>query len=750
MRVILLGMAFSLLAICLRAQENVSGLVVEENNKGAFSPIPFANIHWMNTSIGTITDSTGAFQIPYNGQHQRLVISYIGYKTDTISVEQPQNLTIILKSQINLDEVKVVHQEPGTKIDYMNARQVSEISQKELFKAACCNLSESFETNPSVDVSFTDAVTGNKQIELLGLSGPYTQITRELLPGVSGLNTIAGLSLLPGPWIQEMQLSKGTGSVTSGYEGIAGQINIGLKKPFGEEAVNLDTYANGSGRYEGNAMVSANITPHIGTTVLAHKSARTQKNDRNNDGFLDSPLSNTNGILNSYKYHTDKGWEGMLGIQYFDSKSTAGQTNFAKWEQGEFRLQNPFYGVIMNNQSLSVYTKNGYVFPGLKYKSMGLQLQYDYVNQSNLLGNHIYLGKQNSFYGNFIYQSIIGTSDHVFKTGASFRNDNYQEQFDLQTYNRNEIVPGAFFEYTHKGEKSTAILGMRADYHNLFGMLYSPRLHYRYPVNDKNIVRLSAGIAHRSPQVLIENQGYYLSGRQVKLPYSSANFSDNLTQETATSVGISYTKYFKLNYNSGTLIVDYFHTRFSNALIRDVYASGRELNVYNLQGNYFANSLLAELSYEWFTGFTSKFAFRYYDVQADYISGMQNVPMVAKTRGFVNLAYETYSKWVLDATASFVGQKPLPFTGNSGIETADISYSPNYTLVNAQVTKKFGDRFDVYLGGENLLNYRQDNPILNPDNPNSDTFDASVVWGPIFGRMFYLGARWRLKVKEKR
>lgn len=732
--------AICLLQLSLYAQEKVlTGVVVEETSKGKFKPIPGAAVQWLGTASGSYADSVGVFTIPLSDQTNRLVITYIGYDSDTIKVTSVDKLTVILKSGNNLKEVEIQYRKKGTNISSMDPLKVQQIGQKELFKAACCNLSESFETNPSVDVAFTDAVSGAKQIQLLGLAGPYTQITQENIPSVRGLSSVYGLGQIPGTWIEGMQLSKGTGSVVNGYESIAGQLNVELHKPFDEERVMLNGYAGQGGRFESNLVVNQPLSSRWSTGVLLHASDRIRETDMNHDGFMDNPTGTNYGLVSRWDYRNETGFETQFSFGVATEEKRGGQLS---------KLDLPSkYGFYLSNNKYELNAKAGYVFAGSKYKSIGFQVSGQNYDQRSTFGAiNRYDGDQRTVYMNLIYQSIIGTTDHKFRTGLSYMYDDYSEYFKtLGNFFRSERVPGTFFEYTWTASEKFAIVsGIRADANSIYGNYLTPRLHLRYEPWKAHVIRFSGGRGRKTANVFAENSGLMASSRSWML-HGNQPLPYGLNQEVAWNFGLNYTRKFELDYREGVVSIDIYRTDFQNQVVVDLDASAREVQFYNLAGQSFANSAQIEFDYEVLKHLDFRIAYRYYDVETDFSRYRAQRTLVSKHRAFVNLGYETASNWSFDATLNWVGQKRLPYTGDNPDQYKLASNSPAYFLFNTQVTKKIKEKFEAYVGIENLFNFKQSNAIVASEDPKGSYFDSSMIWGPVFGRMGYLGFRYTLK-----
>jgi len=722
----------------------IKGVVLQDNTKGKFDPLTNASVYWLGTNEGVVTDSLGVFAIKTSEHSQRLVVSYTGFKADTISIVHANDLKIILASKGQLNEVTVFSRQLGSFIPYLNPIRTQVMTGTELLKAACCNLSESFETNPSVDVSYNDAVTGSKQIQLLGLSGNYTQLTVENLPGPRGLATPLGLNSIAGPWIESIQLTKGVGSVANGYESIAGQINVELKKPETAEQLLGNVYVNDLGKTDLNINLATKLNTKWSTGLMLHDDFLNHAVDMNKDGFKDLPTGNELSLVNRYKYDNSKGVLAQFGIKVLNDNKLGGQVSFdPNIDKG---TQNS-YGLSINTERYEFFGKMGYVFPQQKYKSIGLQIDATEHQQNSYFGLTNYIAKQQSIYGNLIYQSIINSTIHKFRTGLSFQYDKYNENFNLNNYARKEIVPGAFFEYTYTpNDKWSMVAGLRADNNNVYGTFLTPRLNLRYEPIKGTTVRFSAGRGQRTANIFAENNSVFVSARQVVITPSIAGAAYGLQPEIAWNKGISVDQKFNLFGNNATLGLDYFRNDFVNQVVVDL-ENARQVRFYNLQGKSFSNSFQAEINMSPIKKLEVRLAYRYFDVEQTYNGSLLERPFIAKNRAFLSVDYATANAWKFNYTITYNGKKRITNTSLNPALYQLPNYSPNFVLMNAQVSKTFGKHnpMDIYFGAENISDYFQQNTIVAASQPFSPYFDASMVWGPTTGRMFYAG--WRIKIK---
>jgi outer membrane receptor for ferrienterochelin and colicin len=712
----------------LTFSQKVDGHISEKGENGQTSPVTGANVFWLDTVVGTSTNETGYFEINRPKGAEKLVISFVGYQTDTILVPPTQTHVMqTLQSSVDIEGVVVAGRSPGAHFDRVNPVQTQIITRNELERAACCNLSESFETNASVDVSYSDAVTGAKQIQLLGLAGTYSQIQVENIPALRGLASTFGLGYVPGSWMESIQVSKGTASVANGYESIAGQINVEYKKPWEDEVFFVNGYANSLGMTEFNTNFSMNISPKVSTMVLAHVENMSFENDHNHDTFLNHPLVKQYHLLNRWKYDGNN-FESQVGIRLLDEDRSAGQL-------AHETITNPF-GIDIQTRQYEGFGKAGYIFDRPN-TSLGLIASASMHDQQSVFGQSLYTGRQQSLYSNLVFITYIGRTNHTVKTGVSFTYDDYSESLNNLNFDRIESTPGAYLEYTYKWlEDFSLMAGARVDRHNMFGTLFTPRLHMRYqPIEQLNL-RASIGKGYRSPSVIAENMYLLASSRNMV-------FVEDIGIEEAWNFGINITQKYLLWFRELTINTDFYRTNFANQLIVDMDRDPTNVYFYNLDGESYSNSLQAEVSYSPFPRFDFSVAYRWNDVRSTINGELQKKPLVSQFKGFFTTSYQTESKWQLDYTLHLNGGGRLPNTSHLPEELYKGENFPSFITMNAQVSKTI-DRWDAYIGVENLTGYTQKNPIISAENPYSQFFDASMVWGPLTGRKFYLGFRYAI------
>ena len=649
------------------------------------------------------------------------------------------------KKTNQIEGVKLTREKEATAISKKEAGLIFNISSKELLKAACCNLSESFETNATVDVSFSNAVTGTKQLKMLGLDQKYTLLTKEQLPEIRGLASAYGLNFIPGKWIGGIQLTKGGSTVVNGYESITGQINTELLKTKDDDKkseTEINLFSDNNGRVEANVTSTSPISDKWTQSVLLHGNGTFGDTDMNDDGFLDRPKGSQLNVayLLNYNDLENSGFASHFGINYLKDERTAGQIGFNKRITQE---DQSLYGVGIDISRFQLWNKTGYVFKGKPYQSLGWMNQLTYHQQDSFFGLRNYFGKETSYYSNLIFESIIGNTNNKYKVGASFLYDKYDEDYLLDNYKRTETVPGLFAEYTLTGEKFTLVTGARVDFHNLAGTQFTPRMNFKYDLTPKTIFRISAGRGFRTANIFAESQAYFASNRQIQIINNGGEIY-GLKPEIAWNYGVSLQQEFKLFGRKSTVLADFFRTDFQNQVVTDLDESARKILFYNLEGKSFANSFQTQWDFQPVKNLEFRIAYKYYDVALDYLSGLKKVPFMAKHRGFANLAYSTNKTekgrfWSFDTTLNLVGKQRLPNTKSNPTEFQLGDYSPSYATLNAQISRNFSEKIRVYLGGENLTGYQQKVAILDSANPFGNYFDGGMVYAPIMKQNFYVG-----------
>lgn len=605
------------LVMVSKAHSQLKGVVLGAGEKT--TALYGAKIKLLNSKIGVFSGEDGTFELTLpKDLPDTMVISAMGFSSDTIIVDKNDrfiSLKVTLYSDQLLKEVIVEHKRAGHSISRLKTLHVEEINENELRKAACCNLSESFETNASVDVNITDAVSGAKKIQMMGLDGVYTQIQLENIPYLRGLESSYGLNSMPGTWIESIQITKGTGNVVNGYESMAGLVNLELKKPTEMERLFVNAYGSIFGRAELNLNAGHSLNEKWSTGWFAHASGMFGEMDNNNDGFRDVPKGNNLAFLNRWNFQGKK-MEAQFGFNTYLDVKNGGQMGY---ERGNNLGK---YGVQLDSKHLGAFAKTGF-FLKKPHTSLGIVYNAKYQTVDALFGIRQFKGEEKRGYINAIYDGYFGTTDHKIKVGMSAVYVDMQQAVDTLENNRIEIVPGAFAEYTFTGMRLTTVIGARGDYHNLYGFQFSPRVHSKYTLTEKTDLRFTAGKGWRVPNYMIDN----ISLLATSSPWLAPS---EIKPEISWNIGGSLVQEFKLFKQKASISFDFYHTYFENQLIVD--REGYQTVFNNQKGQSYSNSFQTELSFNILKNWDMRIAYKFLDVIAKYGGTSQQQVMIPRHR----------------------------------------------------------------------------------------------------------------------
>ena len=772
--------------VCASGYAHAWGTVLDD--KGY--PLVGANVYWAGTTVGVATDLDGRFQLEPVKSTNLLVTSFMGFHNDTTEVTAHSELTIVLVSDLVLEEVNITERKMAVLRSRVSALQTETITGEALCMAACCNLSESFETSASVDVAYSDAATGAKQIRLLGLSGTYVQMITENTPNIRGLAQAFGMEYIPGPWMEAIQVSKGTSSVLNGYEAIAGQINVEYLKPQTQDPVSLNAMISTETHAEVNATGGWDLNDKISTGILFHAQNMSLELDHNHDGFLDMPKNTNVNLLNRWYVKTGD-YTGQFLVRGLYDRRQGGLTKEATEALSPYKID-------LNTWRVDGFMKNGYVFDTELGTSIGVITSASYHNQQNTYGPRQWDAAQTNAYLNAIFQTSFDDSatdhwddhQHKLSAGVSLNYDGYVEEIGVlgdkaMRLDRWEVTPGVFAEYTYTyKDMLTLLAGIREDYSSTYGFFTTPRMNVRFAPFEWWTLRGSVGLGYRSPNAIADNAAYLASNRIYQFfttlhnstPHYTTLPHAELAQERSMNTGLSTVFYIPMGKRELQLSGEYYYTKFLDGVIADMDRSLQGITLYNMHdvegAKYFSHNWQVEASMEILRGWTMTAAFRYTDVKQTTFNTdaneyqLREKPLQNKFKGIITTSYQTPLKtWQFDLTAQFNGEGRMPdgFQIPEGSNQYRVHngciYHKWYPQLLGQITKFFRT-WSIYLGAENMTNFTQDNPIVGERleakgdkqggfvNPQSANYDASMIWAPIHGWKMYLGFRWALERAE--
>jgi outer membrane receptor for ferrienterochelin and colicins len=725
--------------------QTIKGKVINENNETLIG----SGVHWLETSIGVTTNDKGEFEIQtITDSPKTLIANYVGYLSDTVSVENEEYITFRLRESKTLGEVLVKGQRDGVMILDMKVIKTEQITQAELKKSACCDLAGCFETQTTVQPQTTNVITNSKELRILGLSGVYNQVLIDGLPMIQGLSFTYGISSVPGTLVDNIYVSKGANSVLQGYESISGQINVETKDPKNTERLLLNVYVNNFMEKHVNMNCAFKLGKWSNLTAF-HTVQPANKIDRDDDDFLDLPLLTRYMISTKWKYGDSKdiGWSSQIGLRYLNEQRIGGQINYnPETDNGSSYI----YGQSVRMNQPEIWTKTGYRISNKQ--AITLISSTFHQQQNSFFGTVKYDANQTNFYGNVQYE--LEYSKYDLKTGISYRYLNLNERISFTEtflnrtyagdYQRVETIPGLFAENTMQffNNKLTWIAGVRGDYHNQFNFQFTPRTLFKYDITPKSIVRANVGTGWRTVNLFSENIGLLVSSRDIV-------FKEQLLPEKALNTGVNLTHKFETKDSkiSGYFSTDYYRTDFQNQIFPDYDFDPTKAIIQNYTGKSVSNGFQVELYLKIVKVFEFKAGYNYLDVYRIVENQKVILPFNSKHKILSTFSYKPKTeKFHFDMNAHWYGVQRLPDTQSNPVEFQRSSHSKPFTIVNAQFTYNF-NKVEIYVGCENIFDFRQRQPIISWENPFSPYFDTSSVWGPTRGREIYIGIRFRLNKK---
>ena len=744
-----------LLSLCLNfilsgtAQDRISGIVVSEQGEALIG----ATVQWIGTDQGTVTDASGSFElsIPEESQNRTLRISYVGFSPDTLEITTFfTGLWIELATEATLDEVTVESSRSGSSIDD-RLQKIEIISEVELTRAACCDLTGCFNTESSVRSQTTNIVTNVRELQILGLSGVYNQLLLDGLPLFQGINYTYGLSAIPGPWIRNIYVSKGANSVLQGFESISGQINVETKNPDGGTPFFANAYINSFGEKQFNTLteIHPTSTGKLSGIIGLHATLPAGRFDRDDDSFLDLPLLERYALMNHWIAGdpTKKGLSGKLSLRGWKERRVGGQKEFDR-ELHEGGME--VFGQTVDVLHGEVSAKTSYRFS--ENTALSAQGALQAQDQEAWFGPTLFSANQLTVYGNLQleHQQPRWTS----KSGLSIRHLDLDQQVtfpQLTTPFRSIEAPafgteqtiGVFTENTFygPGDRWALVSGIRIDHNSNFDWQVSPRFLFRYNISDGTSTRVSAGRGWRTVRPLSDYVQALASNRNIAASISMP--------EAAWNTGINVTHRMQTGTAALTLSGDYYFTSFTNQIFPNYDLSPDQIIFQDDTGVSVSNSLQLEARATFTSLLEAKVGYNYLNVYRKIDGRKERLPFIPDHKVTAAVSWQTQSrKWQFDGNVHWYGIKRLPDTRSLPEVLRQPNQSQSYATLDLQVTWRNGS-VELYSGIENLFDFRQLRPLVSWQDPFSPYFDTSFAWGPTRGREIYLGIRYSIDRKSQ-
>ena len=778
---IFLLVAMLCLPMMVMAQRTLSGKITDANNG---QPLVGATLYWKNTTAGATSTTDGSYAIKRVSGFDTIVVDYLGYDIVEMEVaKEVATLDIELHpSAVDIDEVVVEGQQRGNYAKSSGITRDEQISFAGLCKMACCSLAESFENSASVTVGYSDAISGARQIKMLGLAGTYTQILDENRPIMQGAGATYGLSYTPGMWLNSIQVSKGVASVTAGHEAITGQINLEHRKPTDDERFFLNLYFDSELRPEINVSSAIPLTKDksLSTVIMAHGSLDTATHDMNGDNFADMPKANQINVANKWLWQNKDGIQLRWGWKVVNENRLGGQMGYNKsqYEEMTNNFESSIYGSAIHNRNINAYAKLGIpvgyerTFTGdpadAVQNNFAMIFDYDNYLSDSYFGRSKVDVLENTFRFNATYAHYF-TQRSSLNAGASFyarlMDDSYShfgsadDNIWSLANNGTLMEPGIFAEYTYQlDEKFSLVAGIRGDYALASAdyyveseearnkLLITPRTHIKWSITPRTTLRASAGLGYRRQNLITDNIWMMTTSREI-IDLKGLNND----MEAAATFGGSLSQTFRLAGDDQTTIsFDYFRTQFLNTMVFDQETADNTILIYNTTGKSYTDNFQVDFNWTPFRGFDFFATFRYTNakmtLERDGEEYLVERPLTSRYKGLINIQYAV-QRWVFDVTAQLNGPVRLPELGGDLVKAqTNPTLSPSYPMFFAQVSYKMSN-LTLYLGCENIANYLQgvdgngNLPIVGGNAPYAEGFNSSQVWGPLMGRKFYIGLR---------
>lgn len=737
---LLIGLLVGHISYAQHAGNHVHGRVVNAKGQGLFS----AKISAPEISKSVYADTAGNFYLASEAHFDYLIITAPGYLTDSVSISGlgHQELKVRLTEVNEIGAAKIKGDPKNTHIGRQPAK-TEIITHSELKKAACCDLAGCFETQGTVKAVTTNVITNARELRILGLSGVYNQVFTDGMPMIQGASYTYGISAMPGPAVYGIFVSKGTNSVLQGYESMVGQINVVPKFGNRSEKLLLNAFVNNFGENQYNAIWGIN-KKGWNNFLAVHLVNPAGERDRNGDSFTDVTRLNRLVVYNKFQTGLEKikGLQSTVGVKFTLEKREGGQLGYVgSRDQGSSSI----YGQTVNYLQPELYAKFKWLIT--EQENIELMASGQYHNQESYFGPVLYQSEQKQFYVNAQYSKDWSMGDNNFKGGVSLRNLELAERIGFtsnplnrtydSSYLKQETIPGVFAEniWNWRGNIFQLITGARADYHNQFGWQFTPRAMLKYEATESAAFRFSAGTGWHTVNMFAENIGLLSSSRDIV-------FQEVLNPEKSLNIGLNFTQNFQRGKWQGFVTTDFYQTRFQNQFFPDYDTDPTKAFIGNFTGNSVSNAYQLDIVGTYSKNLELKLAYNYLDVYRVINSRRVLLPFNSKHRLMAAISLKSRDKkWQGDINAHWFGKQRLPDTRLNPDAFKQDAFSKPYTTLNIQLTKKW-QKLELYGGVENVLDYRQTNPIVNANNPFDPYFDTSFTWGPIRGREVFLGVRY--------
>nr|WP_255702307.1 TonB-dependent receptor [Flavobacterium sp. SM15] len=742
---------FLFLSFILSAQNSVKGKVSAEG-----APLPYATVVLVKTQLGTVTDSLGTYNltnIPKGEYH--LKISHTGFKNQQRKIILNDTTTLAfdfdLKADNALDEVVVT----GTlkAVNRLESPVPVEVYKPTFFKKnPTANIFEALQNVNGVRPQLNCNVCNTGDIHINGLEGPYTLVLIDGMPIVSGLSTVYGLSGIPNSLLERIEVVKGPASSLYGSEAVGGLINIITKNPKSAPVFAADAFSTSWGEANLDLGFKANLGKVASLLTGVNYFNYSNPIDNNHDNFTDVTLQDRISVFQKLNFNRKNNKLFSMAGRFFYEDRWGGEM---QWEK-KYRGGSEVYGE-------SIYTKRYEILGSYELpitEKMLFTFSYTDHDQNSVYGNIPYLAQQKIGFGQLTWDKKMSRHDFLF--GTALRYQFYNDNTPATPKADKSWIPSLFAQDEIRlSEKHNLLLGMRYDYNNRHGNIFTPRLAHKWKINEKAIFRFNAGTGFRVVNLFTEEHAALTGSRKVEV-------LEDLQPERSYNANVNFLKKFYTN--DGDYIgleTTAWYTYFTNSIIPDYDTDPNKIIYKNLDGHSVTQGVSINLDAVFQNGLKIILGATYMDV-AKTENGMKTRQMLTeKFTGTWAISYRLKKLYLdIDYTGNVYGPMRLPTLGDSDPRK---DYSPTWSIQNIQFTFNKIKNFEFYAGIKNLLNWTpnkgnpfiiarandpfdqnvQYNPdgsvMVTPNNPYALTFDPGYVYGPNQGIRSFFGLRYTLK-----
>jgi len=728
--------------IIIQSCQNTQAQCFIEGNVSDYKvEIPFANIELKELNVGTSSDSNGYFKLEAPAGNHIIEVTAIGYHKFKKKIRLIEGKTffidlVLLKKNYLIDQVEVTGtlKESFVKVSPL---KVEVITSAFLQKTPTNNIMEIIETVNGVQKQINCGICGTSDIQINGMEGPYSLILIDGMPIMSSLSTVYGLNGIPTSLIKQIEIIKGPSSTLYGTEAVAGVVNIITKLPENLSKVHFETFL--SSDKEKN--ISLSWSPKWKKADILLSANLFHMNhfmDENDDGFADEVLSERISLFNKWSFHRISGKGMDINLKYYFEDRFGG---IESWTQ-DFRGSDSIYGesIITNRWELS----SRYELPS--NENMVLQSSYNYHNQDSYYGDTEYLAIQNTLFNQILWYKDIGLR-HELTTGMAYKFQSYNDNTPATDVIDLNHIPGIFIQDEFAISDQWKILsGIRWDRHQNHGNIFAPRLNLKWVRNENTSFRWNTGTGFRVVNLFTEDHASLTGARDVII-------ANELQPEKSININFNFSHWFERNDQSTTLDIDLFYTYFNNKIIPNYDSDPSKIIYDNLSGYSVSRGTSFQINKSFSTPLNINIGGTFLDVYS-IVDGEKSIELFAPSfSGVFSVEYKWPLKRIkVDYTGRIVGPMGLPTYSQ---EWAKEAISPLYTIQHLKVEKTINKKISTYIAVRNIFNFTQGSPLIDPSAGNnletneswevgfSPNFDTSYVYGPIRGRRYLIGLRWK-------